>query len=197
MVCAVCHAFPDDAYVTDQIFVGLICVAVALPVTMFLEVAFEVANEVEGAAEGWLWYAGKWRFLLGRHAHADWHWADPGEGRRKPSELVRWLAQEDDPSWVDSLLFFARWVPMTLLDRILRCVGLRKGDEDAESSDDGDAKEDDVSSSGSSARSAEARSAALSRRLYSAAGLLGVYVTWAIFSWVRALRASMRIGLRL
>ena len=40
----VCHAFPDDAYITDQFFVALIGVAVALPVDMFLQHAFEIAN---------------------------------------------------------------------------------------------------------------------------------------------------------
>ena len=182
---AVCHAFPDDAYVTDQIFVGLICVAVSLPVTLFLEKAFEIANEVDGAAGGWRWYDGMRRMLLGRHAHADWHWKEPGEGRRKPSELVLWLTQNDDPNWIEALMFLARWVPMQLLDFLLRCVCLRKDSDDDDKSEGDDGK-DDVSSSGS----AKARAAALSSRLHSVAGLLGVFMTWAIFSWVRV-RASL------
>ena len=40
----VCHAFPDDAYITDQFFVALIGVAVALPVDMFLQRAFEARH---------------------------------------------------------------------------------------------------------------------------------------------------------
>ena len=92
-----CHAFPDDAYVTDQFFVGLISVAVALPVDMFLARAFEVANEVDGAPEAWLTYGGKWKLLLGKHAHADWHFTD--ETRKQPSELVMFIMTEDDPAW--------------------------------------------------------------------------------------------------
>ena len=38
----VCHAFPDDAFVTDQFVVGLISVAVALPVDLLLGRLFEV-----------------------------------------------------------------------------------------------------------------------------------------------------------
>ena len=34
-----------------QLFVSIICVAIALPVTLFLENLFEKANEVEGARE--------------------------------------------------------------------------------------------------------------------------------------------------
>jgi hypothetical protein len=37
----------------QQFFVSIICVAIALPVALFIENLFEQANEVEGAEEGW------------------------------------------------------------------------------------------------------------------------------------------------
>ena len=76
-----------------QFFVSVICVAIALPVSLFIENLFERANEVEGARESWLSFGGKWKLLLGAHAHRDWHWTD--RGRKPASELVRWLAQSD------------------------------------------------------------------------------------------------------
>jgi len=52
-----CHAFPDDAYVSDQVLVGLISVAIALPTRIVLEQAFLTTVEVD-AEEGWMVYAG-------------------------------------------------------------------------------------------------------------------------------------------
>ncbi len=154
---------------------GLICVAVALPVALFLERAFEIANEVEGATEGWMTFNGKWRLLLGRHAHADWHWTDPK--RKPPSELVQWLAQNDNPGWGETLAFFIPWGLKTLLNMILR---RDEPEENLDAEGDGD---EQASEAGSAKLVAEARAAALVRRLYAAAGLLGVYVAWAIMSW--------------
>jgi len=158
----VCHAFPDDAYFTDQIFVGLICVAVALPVALFLERAFEVANEVEGAAEGWLAWEGLWRLLLGRTAHQRWAWAEAQpQPSAPPSELVRWLAENDHPGPIVTLAFL-----LTYTLRRLRGRGCDAPTPEPEQS-----------------AAAVARSAALSRRLAASAGLMGVYVAWTIMVW--------------
>jgi hypothetical protein len=114
----VCHAFPDDENAIDQFIVSLIvsgpadskteprleadtltpalqCIAIALPISMFLENLFISANEVEGAREGWLSFTGKWKILFGGKAVADWHWRD--KTRTAPTELVRWLAAADAP----------------------------------------------------------------------------------------------------
>jgi hypothetical protein len=182
----VCHAFPDDAYFTDQIFVGLICVAVALPVTMFLERCFEIANEVEGAAESWVAWGGIWRMLLGKRAHKDWRWADADD---PPSEFVQLLTTA--PGYGALAKFALR----KALSGLLRKGAAKDGErsEGAEVDEGhrtpGQAKSglklEAPSSSGEESKSEEgdARRAALARRLYAAAGLLGVYVTWAIFSW--------------
>jgi len=177
----VCHAFPDDAYVTDQIFVGLICVAVALPVALFLERAFETANEVEGAAERWLTFGGKWRLVLGKEAHANWHWAPAADAKRAPpTELVQWLAANNDPGWTNAIRFLVPWTAKrifrALFSRFSRAAPAEQVKQEPEAAEE---EEDDGKRA-----AAEARAAALSRRLYSAAGLFGVYVVWTIFAWV-------------
>ena len=182
----VCHAFPDDAYFTDQIFVGLICVAVALPVTMFLERCFEIANEVEGAAESWVAWGGIWRMLLGKRAHKDWRWADADN---PPSDFVQLLTTA--PGYGALAKFALRKALGVLLRKGAAKDGERSEgaevDEGHHTSELGKSglKLEAPSSSGEESKSEEgdARSAALARRLYAAAGLLGVYVTWAIFSW--------------
>ena len=179
----VCHAFPDDAYVTDQIFVGLICVAVALPVTLFLERAFETANEVDGAAESWVTWGGLWRLALGKNknAHKKWRWSNPDD---PPGEFVQLLTA--DPGYGD----LAKFAVAQALRRLRQWM--RPG---AASSDGGGADEHGKEPESSGSRNgsedekeeayddADARRGALARRAYAAAGLLGVYVTWAICSW--------------
>ena len=175
----VCHAFPDDAYVTDQIFVGLICVAVALPVTMFLERAFETANEVDGAAEGWVIWGGLWRLVMGKDAHKRWRWTtSPGD---PPGEFVQLLTT--DPGYID-LAKFAASKALRQLKQLMRPrdahadFGADEQDRPSPGAQSGDEGEEEEAYD-----DAHARRGALVRRAYAAAGLLGVYVTWAIFSW--------------
>ena len=166
-----CHAFPDPAYVTDQLFVGLICIAVALPVTLFLERAFETANEVDGAAEGWVIWGGLWRLALGKNAHKRWRWTNPDD---PPGEFVQLLTA--DPGYWD----LAKFAVGKALRQLRQRLWPRPASSEAEppTAQDGDASESDEAYD-----DADARSGALARRAYAAAGLLGVYVTWAIFSW--------------
>jgi len=106
-----CHAFPDDAYVSDQVLVGLISVAVALPTRIVLEQAFLTTVEVD-AEEGWMVYAGLPRLLTGWFAHRKWRWAT---GTR-PSDLVVWLTSVYPGAmpW-DYIAFIGWWVPKILL----------------------------------------------------------------------------------
>ena len=177
----VCHAFPDDAYVTDQFFVALIGVAVALPVDMFLQHAFEVANEVDGAPESWLIWRGLWKMLLGKKAHAEWHFTD--ESRKHPSELAMFIIREDDPAWPDVVVFIVTWVPGRIVAMFKHLLGIKDAEEKEE-------EEEEESSEGSVG--AEARRDRLMKRLYASAGLIGIYVTWAIFSWFIFVRARAK-----
>ena len=176
----VCHQFPDDDMITDQILVGLISVAVALPVEWFLAGAFETANEGD-APECWLDApAGKIKLLLGKDAHKGWHLADPAA---PVSDFVLWLVRGGG----EESIFAAG---ATLLSWLWGRVRGKK-EEEAEGADgekekdkEGGEEEDGVAArSGSSHASADARADARMKRLYASAGLVGVYICWAIFSW--------------
>ena len=161
----ICTAFPDDAYITDQMLVGLISVAVALPVDLFLARAFEIANEGD-APESWLEApAGKWKWVVGKNGHNHWRLNDP---TRPIPDLVLWLirySQEPIYAIVFRLLGSLR--------RKLRAVLCGPEPEEYEEDTDG---------AGTSA-SAEARAEAWTKRIYSMLGLLGVYTCWTMFSW--------------
>ena len=175
----VCHAFPDDAYVTDQIFVGLICVAVALPVTLFLERAFETANEVDGAAEGWVTWGGLWRLALGKDAHKKWWWTNRDD---PPGELVQLLAA--DAGYGDLAKFAAAQALRKLRQWMTpRAVIGDGGDADGKEPESPRPRDGGEDEKEEAYDDADARRGALARRAYAATGLLGVYVTWAIFSW--------------
>ena len=169
----VCHAFPDDAYVTDQFFVSLIAVAVALPVDLVIARAFEIANEIDTLPEAWLDAPpGKWRLLLGKNAHRDWHLADPA---RPVSDLTLWLVRY---SWETAFASFFRL--LAWLWRHARGQAARAAESNEKEAKEGseagsEEEEEDVA--------AEAAGDALAKRLYSAAGLLTVYICWAVFSW--------------
>ena len=108
-----CHAFPDDAYVSDQVLVGLVAVAVALPSRIVLEQAFLASAAVTETAEGWLIYAGLPRLLLGWTSHRRWVWAT-----QRPSDLVIWVASTYPEAlkfpWL-AFSFLGWWLPKQLL----------------------------------------------------------------------------------
>ena len=180
----VCHAFPDDAYVTDQFFVGLISVAVALPVDRFLGRAFEIANEgEEGLAGAWLEApSGKWKLLLGKDAHNGWRLGDP---KRPVSDLVLWLVGGGAETEMQAALFI-----VTLMLRHLRAkiVGAPAPEEPASDAEEAEEEEEEEP---------DARADALKKKLYAAAGLIGTYVVWAIFSWYALRLLHLQRGQRL
>ena len=161
----VCTAFPDDAYISDQLLVGLISVAVALPVDLFLARAFELANEGE-MPESWVDEpAGKWKWVVGKNGHNDWRLADP---KRPISDLVLWLLRySDEPFYAIVIRLFA-WARRKLRARL---YGPEPEEEEEEEED------------GASSASKEARKDAIVKRIYAALGLLGVYLCWTIFAW--------------
>ena len=161
----ICTAFPDDAYVTDQMLVGLISVAVALPVDLFLARAFEIANEGD-APQSWLEApASKWKWVVGKNGHNHWRLNDP---KVPISDLVLWLIRYGEEPIYTIIFRLIGWLRSKL--RAAMC-----GPEPEEN-------EDDTDGAGTSA-SAEARAEAWTKRIYSMLGLLGVYMCWTIFSW--------------
>jgi hypothetical protein len=169
----VCHAFPDDAYVTDQFFVGLISVAVALPVDMLLVRLFEASNEGD-APEQWLEApSGIWKLLLGKDCHKGWNY----DAKERPvSDLVKWLARRGYETLPAALLRLLAW---------LRAMVRPSRDEVGEKRKKaGDGSDEEESDDGATFDEAAARSEAWSKRFYALAGLIGVYTVWAAFAWV-------------
>ena len=163
----VCTAFPDDAYITDQMLVGLISVAVALPVDLFLARAFELANE-GNAPESWLEApAGKWKWVVGKNGHNDWRLADP---KVPISDLVLWLVRYGEEPIYAIVFRLIAWLRRKLRAKL---YGPEPEAEEAEEEGGDDA----------SAASREARADAITKRLYASLGLLGVYMCWTIFAW--------------
>jgi hypothetical protein len=138
----------------------------------------QVANEVDGAPEAWLGWAGKWKLLLGKTKHANWHFTDAT--RKRPSDLAMFIIRNEDPSWVEVLIFLAEWLPLQLLMRVkqlLRMLGcMKQAPEEEEEQEEERETEEEKSSEGSAG--AEARMDRLRKRLYASAGFIGVYVTW-------------------
>ena len=111
-----CSAFPDDNNPIDSFLVGLIAVgalraacthcslcalrltaclhaslaAVAMPVTIFLQTAFELSNLITNAPDLWLMFPIGWLTrLIGKEKHKQWHYTRDGE-HKVPSRFVRW-----------------------------------------------------------------------------------------------------------
>ena len=169
---AVCHAFPDDAYATDQFFVALISVAVALPVDIFLNRAFEIANEGE-LPETWLEAPpGKWRKVLGDDCHNGWRLADPAAPVR---DVVLWLVHERNEGFIATALRLVNW--------LWSHFRAHPEPEEFAAEHEPGGVDDQASEASKSSSASAAAGEALAKRLYASAGLLGIYVVWAIFSW--------------
>ena len=95
-----CSAFPDEENDRDTLIVGLLAFAISLPVTLFLQTCFELANDNE-APESWLTWAGNSRLILGGQAHRRWHYTGP---KGQPSRYVRWFVRSVDAPKFETLL---------------------------------------------------------------------------------------------
>ena len=208
----VCHAFPDDAYPLDQLLVALINIAIGLPIGMFLFRCFEIANEGEDWPDAWLEIPKglvtlAFRLVYGRHLTGKWHYAPPLEGdgcavdswptalqpvAAQQSDLVQWYVRH-------SYELPNMWVQRTLSWVLRQLAGLRGGGGEATPCDDlslptheGDGEVGGAEPNGKnhaangtdgSEPEDEGAADALTKRLYAAAGLVGIYLAWAIFSW--------------
>jgi len=163
-----CDAFPMEEKPVDSFIVGLISLAVSLPVVLFLQSCFGIANDSE-APESWLeWYG--WRKLVfGLNAHRRWHYTGPAG---QPNRHVRWFVRSvgAPPSETAINLYHSAVALATCSDPPWFV-------EAREAASDGD---DGVSDT---AAADEARELARYKHTLMAAGLAGVYITWAIFTW--------------
>ena len=161
---------------------GLISIAVAMPVTLFLQAAFELSNEVE-MPDFWLtWQGGLEMLLIGRDANKDWHYTRDGP---MPNRFRRWYARyylQREPTVItlanlwDRFSWWLRGKPPSWE---------QEWAEECEKRDKGSAAASGSGSSGGETAEAmeEAAAETRSRRLLSAAGVLGALLTWAIFAW--------------
>ncbi len=194
----VCAAFPNDENERDSLIVGLLAFAIALPVTLFLQTCFELANDNE-APESWLMWAGLPRLALGAAAARRWHYTGP---QGQPSRFVRWYCRSVDAPKFETLLnlwlSFKAWATCSKppwmeeaeeaeAEDAAAADSAGKADASADidtpaaaaASDDGSVKAHSVAASFASAK--ELR---FSKRRLTAVGIGGIYLIWAFFSWV-------------
>ncbi len=196
----VCTAFPDDDRPLDSFIVALIALAVGLPVTLFLQAAFEIANDAE-QPESWLVWRGAARLLLGLRAHRRWHYTGP-DGQ--PRRFVRWYIRSKDapmPEVAAAALHALRCAltgatpRWTLQARASAAKAAEAAEADADErgacAREPDA-EDGLDShvpgfkplpADGAADAREAASLSLYKRACAAAGLVGTVLTWAAFAW--------------
>ena len=200
-----CAAFPDDDSPFDSFIVGLIALAVAIPVTLFLKGAFEFANDSE-APDAFLQWSGLPALVCGLTAHRRWHYTRAAP----PARFVRWQARCGDEPKGETLvnLFHSlrAWLintPTPWVEEARRAEAeAAERDADAARACHGADADDaaDGSDAGSSSGAPESlRSArALARRKWgaTAAGVVGTYAVWAIFAWfifVSCMRSSSHL----
>ena len=83
-----CTAFPNDDSQIDSFIVGLISIALAIPVTMFITTCFAIANDNE-APESWLEWTGLPKLVFGVNAHRRWHYTRG----QPPVRYVKWYVR--------------------------------------------------------------------------------------------------------
>jgi hypothetical protein len=199
-VCAA-HAFtpvrPDEDKPVDSFIVGLISIAIALPVTLFLQSCFEIANDNE-APESWLEWVGWRKLVFGLHANRRWHYAGP---LGQPSRHIKWFIRSVGAPSPETILnlwaSFKAWVTCSLPPWTIEAREAAEEEAEAEAEagggDAGDASSPDAAGSEKAASSSVRSARALSRykRIMAAAGFIGTYICWAVFAW--CVRARVRV----
>ena len=107
-----CTAFPDDENKpVDSFIVGLISIAIGLPVTMFIATCFSIANDSE-APESWLEWYGYQKLIWGPRAHRRWHYTGPAG---QPPRFVKWYVRSvgAPPSETAANLVRSLWAFLT------------------------------------------------------------------------------------
>ena len=107
-----CTAFPDDDNKpVDSFIVGLISIAIGLPVTLFIATCFSIANDSE-APESWLEWVGYQKLIWGPRAHRRWHYTGPAG---QPPRFVKWYVRSvgAPPSETAANLVRSLWALLT------------------------------------------------------------------------------------
>jgi hypothetical protein len=189
----VCTVFPDDTNELDSFLVGLIALAVALPVTLFIATCFEIADDSE-APESWLKWTGWRKLVFGRHAHRRWHYTGP---HGQPVRYVKWYCRSVTAPPSETFANLCRslyaWATGTEVPWLAEAREAALEEAEAESKeedhddDEGSCHKgcDGASESGGSTSSSVRSARALMRwkRFAVSTGLAGVYVVWIVFAW--------------
>jgi hypothetical protein len=188
----VCVEFPDDDKPLDSFIVGLISIAIALPVASFCQTCFAIANNSE-APESWLEWVGWRKLVFGFNAHRKWHYTKRAQPVRHVKWFIRSIGAPQTETAMNLWVSFKCWLTCVELPWI---VEAREAEEqEAAGADQGNAKQDDndgtkPANGAGSEKAASTSSSVRSARLLSrykrsvmAIGLVGIYVCWAIFTW--------------
>ena len=183
-----CSAFPNDENQRDTLIVGLLAFAISLPVTLFLQTCFELANDNE-APESWLAWGGSPRFVFGPQAHRRWRYTGPAG---QPVRYVRWFVRSVDAPKFETLMNL--WFSLKAFVTRSLTPWEEEAEEfeatlAAEAAAEAAAAEGEEGSiarpSGTVSTSfASAKRLRFSKRKLTAVGVGGVYLIWAFFSWV-------------
>ncbi len=178
-----CTAFPDDNNNLDSFLVGLIALAIALPVTLFISTCFAIANDNE-APESWLEWLGWRKLAFGRRAHRRWHYTGP---KGQPGRYVRWFVRSAGapiPETAANLWrSFYAWLTGTEVPWL---VEAREAEEEEAAETEDSCGHGELASVSGGSTSSSVRSARALRnwkRTMLAVGLAGVYITWTMFAW--------------
>ena len=107
-----CTAFPDDENKpVDSFIVGLISIAIGLPVTLFIATCFSIANDSE-APESWLEWVGYQKLIWGPRAHRRWRYTGHAG---QPPRFVKWYIRSvgAPPSETAANLVRSMWAFLT------------------------------------------------------------------------------------
>ena len=186
-----CTAFPNDASRVDSFIVGLIALAVAIPVTLFITTCFAVANDNE-APDSWLEWSGWMKLLLGLNAHRRWHYTRGAPPRRFVQWYIRSVTEPPSETAANLVHSLHAWATGTETPWAREARELREAQAEAacaESACAAPAEEEEELERWSegphdttrSVRRAHTLSA--HKRRVMLLGLAAALVCWAIFTW--------------
>ena len=205
-----CSAFPNDDNQRDTLIVGLLAFAISLPVTLFLQTCFELANDNE-APESWLSWGGNPKLIFGPQAHRRWRYTGPAG---QPVRYVRWFVRSVDAPKFETLMNL--WFSLKAWATCGKTPWAEEAEEAAaeaaaeaahgagpgylattivlaestravgygEASEYAAEVPSETDAATVSTSFASAKRLRFSKRKLTAVGIGGVYLIWAFFSWV-------------
>jgi hypothetical protein len=196
----VCTQWPNDDNPVDSFVVGLISIAVAIPVTIFMTSCFAIANDSE-APESWLAWANPIvKVFAGFNAHRRWHYTRGAQ----PARLVRWYVRSKDAPYPERFMIFCRTVKAGLTcseppwyaeadEAEAEAAEAKKsaaaaaaapgGDEPAGAGAEAAAAEVVPQKAVTSSSVRRARALGAYKRNVMGLGLVGAFICWAVFTW--------------